>query len=205
MNLNEFIGYIKSPELLGQEEVPAIKDLIKEFPYCQSLHLLYLKNLHNTKSVYYDNYLRIAAAYATDRERLYWLINGSLVHSFTGSLEEDKDNKDDDELQLDIKVPITELSGLTHSPVKNFKNDLIDKFIKENPIIASTNKDESFNIVNLAQESLADNDEIVSETLARIYINQDNIPRAIKIYEKLILLFPEKSAYFASQIEKLKK
>ncbi|MBP5538642.1 MAG: hypothetical protein J6X69_02225 [Bacteroidales bacterium] len=46
--------------------------------------------------------------------------------------------------------------------------------------------------------------EFVTETLAQIYASQGYFAQAMEIYEKLILAYPEKSAYFAALIEKLK-
>jgi len=39
--------------------------------------------------------------------------------------------------------------------------------------------------------------------MADIQIQQKNYPKAIEIYQKLILKFPEKKTYFAIQIKKV--
>ena len=81
---------------------------------------------------------------------------------------------------------------------------MIDKFIAENPSI-SRPKAEFYNPIAMAQNSIVDNSEIVSETLAKIYRQQGYLDKALEIYEKLSLLFPEKSSYFAAQIEEIKE
>jgi len=94
-----------------------------------------------------------------------------------------------------------------HSPetTKQPKDySLIDKFLIEEPRI-STPKRDFFNPVNMAENSNVDKEDIVTETLAKIYDSQGLYEKALKIYHKLYLVFPEKSTYFAAQIEILGK
>ena len=60
-------------------------------------------------------------------------------------------------------------------------------------------------IKRLAYDSISDDELPASETLARIYEQQHEYKRAIKIYQKLILKFPDKMTYFAVLIEELRK
>ena len=80
---------------------------------------------------------------------------------------------------------------------------IIDNFIeKEDDIVPK--RAEFFNPAKAAKSSLLDREDIVTETLAKVYAQQGNISKAISTYEKLSLLHPEKSSYFAAFIEKLK-
>jgi hypothetical protein len=89
---------------------------------------------------------------------------------------------------------------------KKEQNDLIREFNKKDFKMAAIREIEANQPTeNLADASTRLNDNLVSETFARILIRQGKKDTAIEIYEKLALKFPDKRAYFADLIEKLKE
>ncbi|MBN1144118.1 MAG: hypothetical protein JXA72_06835 [Bacteroidales bacterium] len=83
------------------------------------------------------------------------------------------------------------------------KKELIDRFIETSPRIQPTKGDQPQ--VDISEDSVKEHDGIFTDTLARIYVKQGYYSKAIFAYEKLILKYPEKSDYFAGQIEDIKK
>ena len=104
----------------------------------------------------------------------------------------------DEEYVIDVNaLKSSEQEGLTQS-------DLIDRFIETSPRIQRMEPSKDENVVDLSVDSVETKNTFITETLARIYISQGYYSKAINIYEKLALQYPEKSAYFASRIEKIK-
>ena len=84
----------------------------------------------------------------------------------------------------------------------NKKLDLIDQFIAANPKIAPANNNTP-TPANIAK-SLEEPTTLMTETLARVYLEQKKYSRAIQAYEILILKYPEKSSFFANRIKEIK-
>jgi hypothetical protein len=79
MNRNQFIAFMNNPEQLSGTDSAMLAELLKNFPYFQTAHLLYAKSLHNQNSIHYNNQLKVTATYATDRKVLYRLITNKYV------------------------------------------------------------------------------------------------------------------------------
>ena len=104
-----------------------------------------------------------------------------------------------------LKV-IPEISVEKKQPTKPVSQQetstIIDTFLKKVPTI-SRPKAEFFSPVKAAKMSVSEDDTIVSETLAKIYLTQGNLQKALKAYQTLLLQFPEKKNIFAARIKEI--
>jgi hypothetical protein len=111
-----------------------------------------------------------------------------------------KDEKDMEEPDVP-EIPQVDVveQGIRESENKN----LIEQFIRGDagPIRADA---EITLKGDVSKASIREHDGFITDTLAKIYVKQGLYAKAIYAYEKLSLKYPEKSAYFAAQIEKIK-
>ena len=112
-------------------------------------------------------------------------------------------------LEIEMKPAVNKIIDSTEideeDDFNSKKEDLIiDAFISSAPKISKP-KASFYSPINMAKQSVTDDLNLASETLARIYVNQGNFLKAIKIYEVLSLKFPEKNRYFATLIKETKQ
>ncbi|WP_430906498.1 hypothetical protein [Maribacter sp. 2-571] len=105
-------------------------------------------------------------------------------------------NKEIDAEREPIDFPLEE------SVLKNKNFELIDKFIATNPKITPT---ENPTKVNISDSVKIDKKELMTETLARVYMEQKKYKKAIQAYKILSLKYPEKSGFFADRIKAVEK
>ena len=104
-----------------------------------------------------------------------------------------------------IDLPFVDKNIFEEGDVRAKKFDLIDKFLEANPKI-EVNKDyddTSSNIEIVEKKDIGR--QFMTETLAKVYLEQGKYTEAIQAYQILMLKNPAKSAYFAEQISIIRK
>jgi hypothetical protein len=116
-------------------------------------------------------------------------------------------------LQLNSKKSIQSEDATEQSENKEFeiekkvlkekKFELIDKFIAKRPkIVPNENRSPK---IDLKKDSKFDANELMTETLAKVYLEQKKYKKAAQAYRILSLKYPEKSGFFADRIKAVEK
>ncbi len=191
MDAEQFNKLVINPVLLDTGTVDGLKELTESHPSFQLAWLLYLKNLKQIKSPDFDTVLKKVAVRIADRKMLYKFLNTNFHKK-----------------QINLGYNETAPNGYKlEGELDTAQGDsLIDKFLLSNPGTIRPVADENRAHVNeVVENSTLETDEIITETLANIYFQQNNFEKAQEAYKKLSLKYPEKSVYFAIRIKEIEK
>ena len=203
MNKIEYEKFIDDFDPNSEENIQKLENLIKDYPYFLQPKLYYLKILKDKKSKKYDSELKKTAISIYDRSWLFDWINLPW--------ETKKENNKTIEKDVTIKMNFIDWINyieknkvdinLSESVDKKF--DLIETFLNNPSKIEK--EDLNRNQKDISIETIASENELMTETLAKIYLKQQKYKKAIDAFRILSLKYPEKNAFFADQIKKIKK
>jgi hypothetical protein len=186
---NSFSKIIREFNPMDVEKSLELKKILNSYPYFQSASAHYLKTLKSQKKDSYYELLPKTAILTFNRSVLRNWLHNELI-------KEGNDKKE--------KYTFLDWFDIINDdkPKVDKKFDLINEFIKTSPKIKIENNYESKS--NFKSETKI-KDELITETLAKIYVKQEKFNKAIKAYDILSLKYPKKSSFFADQINDIKK
>ncbi len=213
-------------------EINGLEETTQQFSYCSLAHILLAKAYENDEQQKQAK-IRKAAAYSLSRNALRRIMNGTFTnHSNVatntkfdsdflrklGTILEAKEYEDKRRQQEYQQEVLSDKEFLSYSTVaedmllneiaqkQQLQNTIIENFLLKDPGLIRSSKSQLEAMGK--QEDLSLNSGkldkgIVTESYAKILTMQGRKEKAIGVYEKLILKFPEKKAYFASKIQEL--
>ena len=204
---NKISSIIENPYTMHKDESIYISNILEKFPYFQTAHILYSKALQNTKSIRFKSQLKKAAIYSGDRNLLFDIISQQEDSNISKNTDVRNLKKEDKKAELHSFldwISIVQTKKIVRSKKQN-PDEIINLFLENKPKIKNNTKQRFFNASENARKSIKENNDIITETLAKVYAKQEHFEKAILAYQKLSLKYPQKSSYFAEQIKVIKK
>ena len=206
MTYENIIYLLKNPEKIKEEHQAALRELAEKYPYFGIPKWLYLKSLQVSNSIYYNSELRKTALYVSNRRNLFFFIHPEEK----GAPTAEKDRKSMSGSYFDM-IDIIENKGEGGPGALQV---LAERLKAARELMHPNPEKEGRSVVaEIIGKNTEDEYEIFEaesnfeeyEAQAKNFIKEKKYEEAIGILEKLNLINPKKSIYFADQIRFLKK
>lgn len=200
MDRERFNTLLSDPSFVTNTDIKALNEYRKKYPYFQSLYVVIAKALKDRNHPKTQAFIKKTAVYSTNPDYLNEIIAGDFkfITKVPKAVTED--------LLVGTETQDTQVSQKKKTSTLS-QVEIIEKFIKDEPSIERqkiSRTDAPSHQVDLASKAIKDLDAFETETLAKLMAMQGKPRKAINIYQKLSLKFPEKSTYFAARIEEIK-
>lgn len=212
-------NWIENPELMDRHSQNDLRILMRNYPCFAGAQVLLLKLMEQENDLNFSEELFKTSLMVPNRKALYYFMkelpyppeaDNSKDQSDFGLVDQFLEDYSGDREELQTEMPdYFQLSAylpgqISSQSEKQTEPDLIDKFLDkpaEHIQVDKTEEEQS------PETSPADEypESSFTETLAKIYLKQGKYEKALEIFNKLLLKYPEKSIYFADQIRFLDK
>jgi hypothetical protein len=225
---SRLISFLEEFDLSNKNHYKILSDLVEQYPNFHLIKPYFLKGVEQNHPERYDEILSHTAIATFDRQVLYEFLETqkgkpllkTAIKVPKEKVTQDKPKKKkkkkstSPEKKSPDKLP-KELSFsdwatyLRDSNTDDRPDNIEDKFKLFDNFLEKKKKlkpqKDSINKDDLSLESLASTDELMTETLAKVFVKQKKYENALQAYQILSLKYPEKNSFFADQIKEIKR
>ena len=218
LSKTEFQRLLKNPTAQTLDDIMLLESVVKKYPFFSIGHVLTANGVQLLAPSVAGDAIRQAAIYALNRNVLRQMIENEISWGDFYSMTKQDVPEAAVHAVIAEKV-VNEISSVQERmldtkqeeitlEIPSLEEEIIDTFIKNEPRISKlpiqTVEDEEENLVDLGEKSTQLQSFPFTETYAKILVIQRKFDKAIEVYTHLIGKYPEKSSYFANQIEAIK-
>jgi len=215
----------------SKKQLEALENVLELYPDFHLVRTYFLKAVQEQKPEAYDSQLSHTAIATYDRNLLYDFIKDQEKLSLNvkdshSILKINTPLKEPKKSKLKETKKVSEFQETENTPesltfadwayylktkkiLNNEKPTLEDKFKLIDSFISNTQKivpdKNSKNNIDLSEISWTSSDELMTETLAKVFVKQQKYTKALQAYQILGLKYPEKNSFFADQIKEIKR
>tara|TARA_B100001063_G_scaffold153068_1_gene142796 strand:- start:107 stop:835 length:729 start_codon:yes stop_codon:yes gene_type:complete len=233
-NASKLIAFLEGFNPSKKAHYDILDEILKNHPHFHLVQPYFLKAVEQLRPEKFDNILSHTAIATYDRQLLYDFLENQKntitktnlkEEQIVGKVKKRKKEKKKKEPKTKIvydlekkknqqvfpkELPFSQWAYyLKHknNPKKSNKIldkfELFDSFFEKKRILKATK--EGSNKDDLSQKSLTPSDELMTETLAKVFVKQKKFENALQAYQILSLKYPEKNSFFADQIKEIKR